>query len=61
MKGINLGRVILGGIVAGILINISEFLLNEKVLKSDWEAAMRAFGKNQRHIFIEAPLLRRFL
>jgi hypothetical protein len=35
MKGINFGRVILGGIVAGILIKISEFLLNEKVLKSD--------------------------
>jgi len=45
MKGINLGRVILGGIVAGIIINISEFLLNEKVLKSDWDAAMRSMGK----------------
>jgi hypothetical protein len=41
MKGISFGRVILGGIVAGILISISEFLLNEKVLKSDWDAALR--------------------
>ncbi len=45
MKGINLGRVILGGIVAGIIFNISEFLLHEKVLKSDWEAAMKSMGK----------------
>ena len=46
MKGINFGRVILGGIVAGILINISEFLLNEKVLKDDWVAALKAMGKS---------------
>ena len=46
MKGINFGRVILGGIVAGILINISEFLLNEKVLKNDWDAALKAMGKS---------------
>jgi hypothetical protein len=46
MKGINFGRVILGGIVAGILINISEFVLNEKVLKSDWDAALKAMGKS---------------
>jgi hypothetical protein len=45
MKGINLGRVILGGIVAGIVVNISEFLLNEKVLKSEWDAAMKSMGK----------------
>ena len=45
MRGINWGRVFLGGIVAGIVVNISEFILNEKVLKSDWEAAMKALNK----------------
>jgi hypothetical protein len=45
MKGINLGRVIQGGLLAGILINISEFLLNEKVLKSENDAVMKALGK----------------
>jgi hypothetical protein len=45
MKGINLGRVIIGGLVAGVLINISEFLLNTVVLKSDMEAGMKALGK----------------
>ena len=45
MKGINLGRVLLGGILAGIILNISEFVLNEVVLKRDWDAAMKALGK----------------
>ena len=45
MKGINLGRVILGGLVAGVLFNISEFVLNTVVLKSEMEAGMRALGK----------------
>ncbi len=45
MKRINLGRVILGGLVAGVLINISEFVLNTVVLKSDMEAGMKALGK----------------
>ena len=45
MKGINLGRVILGGLVAGLLINVSEFVLNDIVLKADMEAGMKALGK----------------
>ena len=46
MKGINFGRVILGGLLAGVLINISEFVLNTIVLKSEMEAGMKALGKN---------------
>ncbi len=45
MKRINFGRVILGGLVAGVLINISEFVLNTIVLKSEMEAGMKALGK----------------
>jgi hypothetical protein len=45
MRPINFGRVILGGLVAGILINISEFVLNDVVLKADMETAMKALGK----------------
>lgn len=44
--GINVGRVILGGLVAGIVFNVSEFLLNEKVMKSEMESAMKALGKS---------------
>ena len=45
MKSINWGRVIAGGAVAGFVINISEFLLNEVVLKRVNEEAMKALGK----------------
>jgi hypothetical protein len=45
MKRVNFGRVILGGLVAGLLINISEFVLNSVVLKSEMEAGMKALGK----------------
>jgi hypothetical protein len=39
MGNINIGRVILGGLVAGLVLNIGEFLLNAKVL----EAQMKTF------------------
>src|SRR5450756_686959 len=45
MKGVNLGRVILGGLVAGIVVNISEFLLNGVVLKKDYEIIMKSMNK----------------
>ena len=45
MGKINTGRLILGGIVAGILVNVSETLLNAVVLKEQWGAAMQALGK----------------
>jgi hypothetical protein len=45
MGRINWGRVLLGGIVAGILINVSEFILNGMVLRNEFEAAMSALGR----------------
>ena len=45
MGRINFGRVIMGGLFAGILINISEFVLNSVVLKADMETGMKALGK----------------
>lgn len=46
MGRINWGRVFLGGIVAGIVINLSETLLNTVVVKDDWAEAIRALGKD---------------
>jgi hypothetical protein len=46
MKPINWGRVILGGILAGVVVNISEFVLNEIVLKKANEDAMKALGRS---------------
>ncbi|HEY3173442.1 MAG TPA: hypothetical protein VGK86_12800 [Thermoanaerobaculia bacterium] len=43
MSRINAKRVVLGGIVAAIIVNVGEGLLGY-LLKRDYEAAMRALG-----------------
>lgn len=45
MRSINIGRVFLGGLLAGVIINISEFLLHAVVLKRDLEEAMRSMNR----------------
>ena len=40
MSQINFARVLLGGVVAGLVINISEFILNMAVFGADMNAAM---------------------
>jgi hypothetical protein len=57
MGTINWTRVILGGLVAGVVINVFESVLNGVVLAKDWEAAMAAIGKppmagNQIAVFV---------
>jgi hypothetical protein len=44
MSTVNWGRVILGALLAGIVINVVEFILNGVVLAKDWAAAMAALG-----------------
>jgi hypothetical protein len=41
----NRGRVLLGGLLAGVVINIFEFVTNGIVLRADWGQAMQALGK----------------
>jgi len=45
MGKINWGRVVLGGLLAGVVVNIFEYVANGVVLMADWEAAMRALGR----------------
>lgn len=45
MSSINWGRVVRGGLLAGIFINVVEFFLNGVLLAKDWEAAMLALGR----------------
>jgi hypothetical protein len=45
MGKINWGRVIAGGIVAGIIINAFEYVTNGRVLAADWAAAMQTLGR----------------
>jgi len=44
MTNINYGRVILGGLLAGLVLNIGEFLLNEVVFKAQMEEMFRKLG-----------------
>lgn len=41
MTGINVTRVLIGGLAAGLVINIGEYLLNMYILKAEMEAALR--------------------
>lgn len=45
MGKINHSRVILGGIVAGILINILEYLVHDVILKAQHVETLKALGK----------------
>lgn len=45
MPKINLSRVILGGAIAGIVIDICEGILNGVILKQQWADAFTALGK----------------
>ncbi len=45
MSKINLGRVILGGIVAGIIIDIFEYVLNGVVLANQWNDLMTSLNR----------------
>lgn len=46
MSKINWRRVFGGGLVAGLVINAVEFLVNGLWLAPEWAAAMRALGKS---------------
>ena len=44
MSKINISRVIMGGILAGVIIDIFEFVLNGVVLADQWKAMMAAMN-----------------
>lgn len=45
MKQINTGRIILGGVVAALIINVIEWVINGVVLKAQWAAAMQSLNR----------------
>ena len=45
MGSVNWARVILGGLVAGVIINLFEFLLNGVIVAKEMEMAIRALGR----------------
>ncbi len=57
MGKIDFGRMILGGLVAGLVMNVGEFVLNELILAEQWaafmtDAGMSAFGAGQVVAFV---------
>lgn len=45
MTKINIGRVILGGILAGVIIDVFEYVLNGVVLASKWPTIMQSINR----------------
>jgi len=45
MERINLSRVLLGGIVAGIVANVLGYLVDGVILAPQWTAAMKVLGR----------------
>lgn len=46
MKRINYGRVLVGGILAGVLLFLADGFIHEMLLKDHWMAAMKAAGRS---------------
>ncbi len=44
MTKINFGRVILGGLAAGLLLNVGDYLLHEPIMGEQWRAAMTSYN-----------------
>jgi hypothetical protein len=44
----NLARVILGGLLAGLILNIFEYVLNGVVFYSQWDAFEKMLGRQMR-------------
>ncbi len=44
MGGINVGKVITGGLLAGLVINVGEYILNEMILAEQWAGVSERLG-----------------
>lgn len=45
MGKINLARVVLGGLLAGVVLTVFEFVLNGPILSDQWTAAMESLNR----------------
>lgn len=45
MAKINMGRVLMGGVAAGVIIDVFEFVLNGVIMADQWEALMTAMNR----------------
>jgi hypothetical protein len=47
MKGVNLGRMVTGGLLAGLVINIGESILSMGILGDEWQQVAANLGAQQ--------------
>lgn len=47
MGRINWGRVVAGGLLAGLVLNVFDFVIHGVVLADQWNAALAALGKGE--------------
>ena len=45
MQKTNLGRVVIGGVVAGLVANVLGYIVDNVLLASQWAEAMKALGR----------------
>lgn len=62
MGKINIPRVLLGGLLAGLVLNVGEYVLNEVILAEQWsafmaEAGVGEFGVGQMASFVVITFL----
>ena len=46
MGNINLGRVVMGGLLAGLVLNVFDYVTYGVILADDYDAALQALGKS---------------
>jgi len=46
MQSINIGRWLIGGVIAGVLVFLAEGFIHAKLLHEHWMATMRAAGRS---------------
>ncbi len=44
MQKVNIGRLVLGGIVAAVIVDVTEFWVNNTLLRADWTAVGARLG-----------------
>lgn len=61
MGKINVGRVVLGGLLAGLVLNIGEYLLNAKVLEAQMKSFMTQHNFTEPANFIAIAVVLTFV
>jgi hypothetical protein len=61
MNNINFGRVVLGGLLAGLVLNVGEFLLNGKILAAQMQTFMTEHKFTEPSNFIAVAVILTFV